>query len=490
MTAVVTSSGAAEDTARATRNIANARKAGSSGSGNAQSAGLNFSSLLTSDDPLLSEENKGTAQPPTDGTTSDQQAATEAAQASLMSLLSWQNYQSGGKDAATTESALQETLKGTSSLRSATSAAQSSTKGAGLDSTNGSGAVIDVPLADESGTGLVTKGTLEAAVSGSTPPKGLESQVKDDTLAQARSALMDPSTEVASSASESAATHPSNTVTMADMGVTLNTTLRKGSGLRPLVTATSNNIGKDEQAQSASTGSTVSSIQSNSDSSGIRTTMDLARSQTSSEQPTPERDAQPGGGEQSNSVESPFGTTVVEHPQHVEMQQVAHPEHAQTLNSAELPPDNMQGMLRDAMDQLGAQVAYWASNGTQSASLTIGDAATSGALEVKVSLSDGEVNVEFMSKEHELRNAIADNARDMLQTMLDGQGIALGQVSVGSGQADAQSSFSQEQRQGSLSASANGPATISQTAASSTTNHRMPDKRSSIISADKLDFFA
>jgi hypothetical protein len=148
----------------------------------------------------------------------------------------------------------------------------------------------------------------------------------------------------------------------------------------------------------------------------------------------------------------------------------------------------MQDMMRDAMEQVGAQVTYWATSGTQTASLSIGDGTTSSPLEVNVSMSNGEVNVEFVSKEHALRDAMADNARDMLRAMLDGQGIALGQVSVGGGQTDAQ-----QGAMGNGSGSGEQPRPlVPDPHATSATVGRMGAAvaRAPIISANKLDIFA
>lgn len=145
------------------------------------------------------------------------------------------------------------------------------------------------------------------------------------------------------------------------------------------------------------------------------------------------------------------------------------------------------------MEQLGAHIAYWASQGNQRASLTIGDQQNN-PLGVNISFENGEVHVHFETDEAEIKDALSLSAEDMLHQMLEAKGMALGDVSIGTGQggqrsaeqsnADAQGqSQAQRSNQVNTASSASSP---SQGAQAADTTTRKP----SVISSTKLDFFA
>lgn len=104
------------------------------------------------------------------------------------------------------------------------------------------------------------------------------------------------------------------------------------------------------------------------------------------------------------------------------------PESAATDPSAAsgMVPDNFAEML----DNLGGQIAYWATQGRQQASMTLGDDKNN-PMDVNISMRDGEVHVAFEAAEGEVRDALALSIEDMLRNMLESKGMTLGEVTIG-----------------------------------------------------------
>ena len=91
-------------------------------------------------------------------------------------------------------------------------------------------------------------------------------------------------------------------------------------------------------------------------------------------------------------------------------------------------------VFQQQMDEVGAQVSYWAAQGAQRASFTVGSDSDT-ALDVAITLSGGELTIAFETDEANVREVLQDSARDALQALLEPQGITLGEVSVSGGQA-------------------------------------------------------
>lgn len=161
-----------------------------------------------------------------------------------------------------------------------------------------------------------------------------------------------------------------------------------------------------------------------------------------------------------------------------------------TIPSPDAPTPTTPEGMEQAMEELGAQIAYWSTQGNQRASLTIGEGSNT-PLDVKIAFENGEVHVQFETDESEVRDALNLSAEDTLNRMLEARGMSLGDVSVGSGQAkeSPSSAFSNSGRQekGSTSSSAHpGSASAGTSPTTAGTSHRP----AAIISANKLDFFA
>jgi hypothetical protein len=86
--------------------------------------------------------------------------------------------------------------------------------------------------------------------------------------------------------------------------------------------------------------------------------------------------------------------------------------------------------MTDIMDELSGQIAYWASQGTQRANLTVGDNRDN-PLEVSIAMRDGEVHVAFEAAQDDIREALTTNAEAILRNMLESKGMTLGDVTVG-----------------------------------------------------------
>lgn len=154
---------------------------------------------------------------------------------------------------------------------------------------------------------------------------------------------------------------------------------------------------------------------------------------------------------------------------------------------ADVPTPTSQDAMERTMERLSAQVSYWATQGNQRASLTIAGEHDQ-PIEVRVSFEKGEVSVHFETDEPSMRDALTTSAEDMLNRMLETKGMTLGNVSVGSGQADSrqppqpQAHTPQAENRTTATGSANGA-----TQAPPTTTAQRPR---SIISHDKVDLFA
>ena len=94
-------------------------------------------------------------------------------------------------------------------------------------------------------------------------------------------------------------------------------------------------------------------------------------------------------------------------------------------------PDFAQN-LDQAMDSLGAQVSYWASNHIRRATVRL-DAGLKEALEVDVRIKDGAAQLDFRTNDTVARQLIQSQAPGVLSDLLARSGIGLEGVSVGAG---------------------------------------------------------
>lgn len=147
-------------------------------------------------------------------------------------------------------------------------------------------------------------------------------------------------------------------------------------------------------------------------------------------------------------------------------------------------PEAFADMFQQHMDDLGAQISYWTAQGSQRASFTIGSA-EDGPLEVTLSFTDGKLAVAFETDRESVREVLQNGAQEALQRLMDAQGIALGNVSVGGNRTNTPQDSPAEhptvdlvQRRRSLKATA--------TDVSAPATHRPPP----IMTATKLDFYA
>lgn len=170
--------------------------------------------------------------------------------------------------------------------------------------------------------------------------------------------------------------------------------------------------------------------------------------------------------------------------------QSAAPTLAETAPMTTLPP----GSMAEVMDELSGQIAYWASQGTQRASLTVGNG-TDNPLEVNISIRDGEVHVAFEAAEDEIRQALTTSAEDLLKTMLENKGMTLGDVTFGQHPPSAgQGAFAQHQRSENDQASGSGAGKTTraqrQSASESASAAALVARRPDIATAEKVDLFA
>jgi len=99
-------------------------------------------------------------------------------------------------------------------------------------------------------------------------------------------------------------------------------------------------------------------------------------------------------------------------------------------------PDFAQN-LDQAMDSLGAQVSYWASNNIRRATVRL-DAGLKDALEVDVRLKDGTAQLDFRTNDTHARQLIQSQAHSLLRDLLAQNGIGLEGLSVSAGNAGGQ----------------------------------------------------
>lgn len=151
-----------------------------------------------------------------------------------------------------------------------------------------------------------------------------------------------------------------------------------------------------------------------------------------------------------------------------------------------------QSEMADIMDNLSGQIAYWAAQGSQRASLTVGDDKNN-PLDVNISMRDGEVHVAFEAAEAEIRDALTLSAEDLLKNMLESKGMTLGDVTVGQRQPSAgHGETTPDNSQGSAQAISQRAASSIQRSSSTGTvdPSAQPHRGPAIATATKLDLFA
>lgn len=155
--------------------------------------------------------------------------------------------------------------------------------------------------------------------------------------------------------------------------------------------------------------------------------------------------------------------------------------------TVDAPTTPAHDAMEQTMERLSAQVSYWATQGSQRASLTIADD-QAGPIDVSISFEKGEVSVHFETEEDSVREALQSGAEDILNRLLEAKGMTLGSVSIGLGQND----HRQPPQQQSAPTDTDRGGTRVQQATSSTgdTSSAAPRRAPDIISANKLDFFA
>lgn len=100
---------------------------------------------------------------------------------------------------------------------------------------------------------------------------------------------------------------------------------------------------------------------------------------------------------------------------------------AETAGSAE----SWREQWAEAMDQMGQQVSYWVSQGgVRQATLRVGNGWQQ-AMDVKLTMKNGQAEIEFLTDHEAARSAIAEGGTEVLRELLAQSGIDLGQVSIG-----------------------------------------------------------
>ena len=160
----------------------------------------------------------------------------------------------------------------------------------------------------------------------------------------------------------------------------------------------------------------------------------------------------------------------------------------ETATAQTISADQMTEML----DELTGQIAYWASQGTQKARLTVGDA-REGLMEVDVSMRDGEVHVAFEAARGAVSDALINSAESLLRGMLENQGMTLGDVTfTNSGSPEGQQGFASQQSSNGQSMSQAGTTSRQRTVSGDTGSSEMANipRRPDIATAEKVDLFA
>ena len=106
--------------------------------------------------------------------------------------------------------------------------------------------------------------------------------------------------------------------------------------------------------------------------------------------------------------------------------------HSETTQDALVNPgEQWQQQWSEAMEQVAQQVSYWAgSGGMRQATLRVGNGQLQ-AMDVKLSLKNGQADIEFRTNHEDARNAIAQGGAEVLRNLLASSGIDLASVSVG-----------------------------------------------------------
>jgi flagellar hook-length control protein FliK len=106
-------------------------------------------------------------------------------------------------------------------------------------------------------------------------------------------------------------------------------------------------------------------------------------------------------------------------------------ERAPTAEEAGNAAEQWRDQWAEAMDQMSQQVSYWVSQGgVRQATLRVGNGWQQ-AMDVKLSMKNGQAHIEFQTDHEAARSAIADGGTEVLRDMLAQSGIDLGQVSIG-----------------------------------------------------------
>ena len=152
------------------------------------------------------------------------------------------------------------------------------------------------------------------------------------------------------------------------------------------------------------------------------------------------------------------------------------------------PPEQMGNL----MDELSGQIAYWASQGNQRASLTVGND-TDTPLEVSIAMRDGEVHVAFEAAQGEIRDALSASAEALLKNMLESRGMTLGDVTVSQRQSppqqDAPTPDNRNQGEQTAPRGIAGSSARASAAVSAEAVAQIP-RRPNIATAQKVDLFA
>ncbi len=297
----------------------------------------------------------------------------------------------------------------------------------------------------------------------------------------------------------SAATVPTSTVASATSQAPMET-LASGAD-RTSVAKTRMGASRNQLSTSAATikagaGTTLQSLASNGKTTETsfqpRATVDLVARPATEVAPDTAKVNAPANDSETLKQEGPRLAAETGSPGTEHMQTGDHTPTASTSTDPTTLTGMDQNEMVDLMDNLGGQIAYWATQGTQSARLTVGDDKDN-PLEVNISMRDGEVHVAFEAADAEVRDALTLSAEDLLKNMLETKGMTLGDVTVGqrppfAGQGD----HAPGNRQASDQAISQRAASGGQSSASAGTTAPLaqPLRRPAIATATKLDLFA
>lgn len=152
------------------------------------------------------------------------------------------------------------------------------------------------------------------------------------------------------------------------------------------------------------------------------------------------------------------------------------------------PTDQMLNI----MDELSGQIAYWAAQGNQRASLTVGED-TDNPLEVSIAMRDGEVHVAFEAAQGDIRDALTASAEALLRDMLESKGMTLGDITVSHRQPAAQHDAPTPDRRNPGDTAATRGVSGSHArpqAAGSADSAALAPRRPHIATAQKVDLYA